>query len=332
MSVENKISIIDGNAIEVHYWFRDGSHLMDAYIQNRCEYELLGILKEISNTFKFEIIVETEPFDNGGLRRWFRLASREENRKATITTALITALLTAVIITPLSTSISKLTEKVIEKIFEDPEIKVLEKEKLKLEIEKLKQETGQNIQSLENNNVVKKKRSNFYDFLEKYPKVDKVTFTVSDNNKTTIDEKTVIRTSFKEFILVSDELEPEEYDDVVIEIISPVLKKGNYKWIGIYKGEPVPFSMNSKEFKELVQQGQVQFKNGTSINCSLTIKKKVNNEGVEKVANIEVNRVNHYFENDKPIETPEGRTHRKKKEAEKQQLKIFADNNNDRDE
>jgi len=325
--MDNKISIIDGNKVEVHYWFSDNTHLMNAYIQNRCEYELLGILKEISNTFNIEIIVDTELLDNGGLRRWFRIASKEENKKATITTALITALLTTIIITPLSTSISKLTEKAFEKIFEDPEVKDLEKEKLKLEIEKLKQETGYNIQSLDRNNVIKKKKSNFYYSLEKYHKIDKVTFSITDNNKTTIEEKTVLRKSFKEFILVSDELEPENYDDVIIEIISPVLKKGNYKWMGIYKGDSVPFSMKSKEFKELVQQGQVQFKNGTSINCSLTIKKKIDNEGLEKITNIEVNRVNHYFENDKPIETSEGRTHRKKNEADKQQLKLFANNN-----
>lgn len=327
MSIENKISIIDGNTIEVHYWFNDNTHLMDAFIQNRCEYELLGILKEISNTFKVEITVETEPLINGGLRRWFKLASKEENKKATITTAIVTALLTTILVTPLSTAITKLTEKSIEKIFEDPEFKDLEKQKLKFEIEKLKQETGYNIQTLDRNNVIKKKKSNFYDSLDKYQKVDKVTFILADNNKKPIEEKTVPRATFKEFILVTDELEAEDYDDIVIEIISPVLKKGNYKWMGIYKGQPVPFSMKSKEFKELVQNSKVQFKNGTSINCNLTIKKKIDNEGLEKITNIEVNRVNQYFENDKPIETPEGRTHRKKKEAEKQQLNLFASNN-----
>lgn len=327
MSIASKLSITDWNTVEVHYWFNDNTHLMDAFVQNRCEYELLGILKEISNTFKVEIIVETEPLENGGLRRWFKLASKEENKKATITTAIITALLTTILVTPLSSTITKLTEKAIEKIFEDPELKDLEKQKLKLEIEKLKQETGYNSQTLDRNNVIKKKKSNFYDSLDKYQRVEKVTFILADNNKKPIEEKTVPRATFKEFILVTDELEPEEYDDIVIEIISPVLKKGNYKWMGIYKGEPVPFIMKSKEFKELVQKGEVQFKNGASINCSLTIKRKIDNEGLEKITSIEVNRVNHYFENDKPIETPEGKTHRKKKEAEKQQLNLFASKN-----
>ncbi len=300
---------------------------MDAFVQNKCEYELLGIIKEISNTFKVFVIVETEPIADGGLRRWFRIASKEENKKATITTALITALLTTIIITPLSTSVSKLTEKVIERIFEDPEIKELEKEKLKLEVEKLRQETGQYVSTLDKNNIIKKKKSNFYENLEKYPKVDRVTFIISNNEKQDVfDEKNVLRKNFNEFILVSDELEPEEFDDIIIEIISPVLKKGNYKWMGIYQGEPVSFSMKSLEFKELIQQGKIQFKNGTSINCSLKIKKKIDNEGIAKITNIEVNRVNHYFENDKPIETSEGRKHRRRKEADILQLKLFATN------
>lgn len=332
MNLDNKISVLDGNTVEVHYWFEDKSHSMDAFIQNRCEYELLGIVNEISKTFKVQITIETEPLADGGLRRWFKIASKEENKKAAITTALITALLTTIIITPISTSIGKLTEKVIERIFEDPEIKELEKEKLKLEVEKLKQETGQSISDLDKNNVVKKKKSNFYEALDKYPKVEKVTFIISDETKNeTFDEQTVYRKNFKEYILVSDELEPEELDDVIIEIISPVLKKGNYKWMGIYRGETVSFSMKSKDFKELVQQGRVQFKNGTSINCSIIVKKKIDNEGIEKITNIEVTSVTHYFENDKPIETPEGRKKRNKNEAEKQQLQLFA-TKNDEDE
>jgi hypothetical protein len=225
MNLDNKISFLDGNTVEVHYWFEDKSHSMDAFIQNRCEYELLGIVNEISKKFKVQITIETEPLAEGGLRRWFKIAAKEENKKAAITTAIITALLTTIIITPISTSIGKLTEKVIERIFEDPEIKQLEKEKLKLEVEKLKQETGQSITDLDINNIVKKKKSNFYETLDKYPKVEKVTFIISDDNKTkTIDEKTVFRKNFKEFILVTDELEPEELDDVIIEIISPFCK------------------------------------------------------------------------------------------------------------
>jgi uncharacterized protein YbcV (DUF1398 family) len=325
MNSNNKISVLNCYTIELHYWFEDKTHTMDAFIQNKCEYELLGIVTEISKIFKVQIFIETEPLAEGGLRRWFKVATKEENKKATITTAIITALLTTVIITPISTSIGKLTDILIERIFEDPEIKELEKEKLKLEVEKLKQETGQNVSFIDRNNLIKKKKSNFYEALDKYPKVEKITFLLTDDLKIEkIDENTIFRKNFKEYILISDELEAEDIENATIEIISPVLKKGKYKWIGIYNKEIVSFNMKSNEFKELVQKGNVQFKNGTSINCSITTKKKIDSEGIERITNIDVNSVTHYFENDKPVETPEGRKLRNIKDVEKNQLKLFS--------
>lgn len=324
---DQKISLLNGNTIELHYWWEDKSHSMDAFVQNKCEYDFLGVLKEIAATFNVEIVIETEPLADGGLRRWFKLISKEENKKATITIALIVALATGVFITPITTSISKVTEKLIEEIFEDKEVKQLEKEKLKLEIEKLRLEIEEKNQVLKQNNIIKRKRSNFYESLDNYPKVDRVSFMIQDTNKEQVkQESTVLRKEFKNFILISDDIEPIEKENAIIEIISPVLKKGNYKWMGIFNGEIILFNMKSNEFKTLIQTGTIQFKNGTSINCFLEIKKKIDNEGIEKISGYDVLRVNNYFENDKPIETPEGKFHRQKKEADKQQLKLFTDN------
>ncbi|QHS56816.1 hypothetical protein GWR56_15150 [Mucilaginibacter sp. 14171R-50] len=323
--MDDSNSTIKSNAIELHYWFNDGSHLMDASIQNKCEYEFLNIVKEIALIYKVEIIIETEPLNEGGLIRWFKIALKDENKKASVTIALITALVTAIIVTPVTTAISKATEHLIEKLFEDSEKKDLEKEKLKLEIKKLKQETELNSAKLDSSNIIRKRRSNFYELLEKYPKVEKVSFVPTDNEKShTKEEITIPRTDFKNFILATDDLEPIEVDNAVIEIISPVLKKGKYKWMGLYNGEIVSFSMKSTEFKSLVQLGKVQFKNGTSINCCIIIYKKIDSDGLEKLVNVEVTRVNQYFQNDTPIETPEGKQHRRRKEAESAQTDLFA--------
>lgn len=327
MIQEDYMSLVCGNTIELHYWFGDETHTMDAIVQNKCEYNFLGVLKEVAANFNAEIIIETEPLAAGGLKRWFKIILKEENKKATITLAIIVSLLTGVFITPITTSISKITEKLIEEIFEDREVKELEKEKLKLEIEKLRQDIQEKNQLLKQNSIIKKKRSNFYEALDGYPKVDKVSFLIEDDDKVKItEEKIVYRKNFKEFVLINDDLEPIEIEHAVIEIISPVLKKGNYKWMGIYEGEPIPFNMKSNEFKTLIQTGIIQFKNGTSINCFLVINRKIDNEGIEKVISYDVMRVNNYFENDKPIETPEGKNHRQKKEADKLQLKLFANN------
>jgi hypothetical protein len=319
----SKISILKSNTLELHYYLNNETHRMDANVQNKCEYELLGLVKEIALKFDVEIIIETCPLAEGGIRRWFKVVSKKENKSALITTALLIALVSTILITPLTTVVSKATEKLIERIFEDKELKELEKEKLKLEIEKLRREIDQKNLQLDQNTVIKKRRSNFYESLEKDIKVNQISFIIEDEeNMPTADENIVDRSNFKDFILISDELEPVEKDNAIIEIISPVLKKGNFRWLGILDGEQVTFNMKSNEFKTLVQTGKIEFKNGSSLNCLLTIRKKIDNEGIEKIVGYDITRVNHYFENDKPIETPEGKFHRQKQDADKNQGKL----------
>ncbi|QJP35424.1 hypothetical protein F0365_13955 [Nonlabens sp. Ci31] len=308
------------NTLEIHYYFDDKSHSMNANVQNRCEYEVLGIIKEVSRLFAVDITIETEPIANGGLKKWLKVVNKGENKSATISTAVIVAFLTVLLTTP----IAQVTENLIDKIFEDTEFIEGEKEKQKLEIEELKRNALKDAQEIENNNLIKKKKSNFYETLENYPKVKKVSYTITDDDKeTVIEERFVTKQEFKKYILVSDDLEPLEIEEAEIEIISPVLKKGKYKWTGYYKGEPISFYMKSNEFKTLVQNGQIEFKNGSSINCFLNIRKKVNNEGIETIVGYDVLRVNLYFQNEKPIETSEGKKHRKKKEADESQFDLF---------
>lgn len=317
--IDTNVSLLNANKIELHYWFNDDSHTMDAIIQNKCETEFLAILKEISSKLKVDLILETEPLAEGGLRRYFKVLLKSENKNAIITTTLVTSILTAIIVTPISSSVSKAAEKIIEKIFEDNERKELEKEglrldnekkrlnneKLKIEIESLKQETQSNVQKLDSSNIIKKRRSNFYEALEGYSKIKKVTFSVNDKNNEPLLSENVSKNDFKKFILATDDLEPLEIDNAVIEIISPVLKKGNYKWIGIYNGELISFYMKSNEFKTRVQIGEIEFKNGSSINCELEIKRKMDGEGLVKNTQYNVLKVNDCFENKKPLELPD---------------------------
>jgi len=320
---ENTLSLLDADSIELHYWLNNKSHAMDAFIQNECETEFLGILKEIANTFNVQICVETEPLANGGIRRWFRIISKNESKKAVITTALVTTLVVTIITTPIATVLSEVTKHVVDKFFEDPEIKALEKEKLKLEIVSLKIDTEYKRQKLNVNVKITKKRSNFFQKLDSSPKVNQISLTLENNEKNKISNELFVKKSeFKNFVLVSDNLDPETIDNASIEIISPVLKKGGYKWRGIYKGEIISFSMNSNEFKTLVQTGKIEFKNGSSIRCLLLINKRMDTNGEEEIVSYDILRVNEYFENDQPIETPEYKKHKQVLEAEKSQTKL----------
>ncbi len=319
MISDKRISNI-GNTIEIHYYFNDETHTMDAVVFNKCSYEAINIIKEVSRLLSVEIIVEIEPLGEGGLRTWFKVLAKEEKKKAIILTAVVSSLCTTLFVTP----ITKITETVIERIFEDSELKDLEKEKLQLEIEKLRQEINKNAENINNSIAIRKRKSNFYDVLNNYPKVTQVQFTSQDQAKqVSYQNQTIARSAFNKFILISDDLEPIENDEVIIEIISPVKKKGKYKWTGIYNGEKISFNMLSNEYKTIIQNGEVEFKNGFTINCALTIRKKVDNEGNTNIVGYDVTRVNNYFLNDNPIETPEGKRFRKQKEDEKLQLKLF---------
>lgn len=145
---------------------------MDALIENRCEHEVLYLIKEIAKTYSLSILIETEPTAEGGLRKWFTIVSKDENKKGTITTAIIVALITVLLTTP----IAKVTEKLIDKLFEDTEMNDMQKEKLKLEIDKLKEEAVKRNSKIEANNIIKKRKSNFYESLEGYSEIEKVSF------------------------------------------------------------------------------------------------------------------------------------------------------------
>lgn len=321
-------SVLSWNTIELHYWFNDDSHTMNAVVFNKCEYEFLGIAKEIAQKLKVDLEIETEPLGEGGLRSWFKFKAKY---KDAIKVGVVLYIITTLLGTPLTTAIDELTRMAIQSVFESAELKQLKEQKeiaeLKLDIAKIEAETKRLSRSIDEI-VVKKKRSNYYENISSCKKLTKVTIDITDDIKKNIYlEREVIKADFPNYIMTSDNLEPDRDENAVIEIISPVLKKGKYKWAGIYNGVVIHFTMKSSEFKTLVQTGQVLFKNGSSINCHLLTHKKVNAEGAVKITGYEVILVNHYFENDKPVETPEGKRNRQIKEAESNQLTLFDNDN-----
>ncbi len=320
----NNMSILKGNTIELHYWFNDNSHTMNAIVFNKCEYEFLGIIKEIAQKLKIEFDVDTEPLQEGGLRSWFKFSSKE---KDTFKIGVMLFLATNVLGTPLTTTLEELTRTAIQSVFESDEVKQLKEQKqiadLKYDIAKIEAEIEKLSHSIDEN-VIKKRRSNYYESLNTCNKVNKVSVAVTDSEKyNKYYQREVLKKDFTNYIMTSDDAEPDNDENAIIEIISPVLKKGKYKWSGIYNGDAITFKMKSNEFKTLVQTGQIQFKNGSSIDCHLVTNKKINAEGEVYISSYEVVLVNNYFENDKPIETPEGRRKRQKREAELQQLNLF---------
>lgn len=103
---------------------------MNALIQNKREFEFLSIVTEIGKTFEIDLIIETEPIAEGGIRRWFKLVSKNEKKKQAISIGVISALVISVVVTPLNTAITKTVEILLENILEDEVDKEIKKEEL----------------------------------------------------------------------------------------------------------------------------------------------------------------------------------------------------------
>lgn len=301
----------------IHYWFNDDSHTMNAYIQNKCESEFLKIAKEISDFLDVEIEILTEPLENGGIKRVFKIIEKKGKEYP-----LISALMIGVMANVISDPISD--------IWKNNDLEELQKENLIKQNRNLDEEYKIYTKILVEKNSIRKKVSNFYETLNGESKIQKVSYQIYNNeNDNESNEIFINKSEFSKFILPSNDLAPIELEDQIIEIISPDLKGGKYKWKGIYNKEIISFSMKSKEFNHLIKQGRVEFKNGSSIKCDIDIERVLDEEGQEKVKSLNVIRVIEFFESDIPFETPEGKKKREQREVDKQQLKFdFGDDYN----
>jgi hypothetical protein len=314
MKGNNKIET--NEIIQLHYWFKDELQGIDAFVQNRSEYEFLSIIKEIASILEIHINIQVLPYTALGVRRCFEIsfAARESKiRKVayqTIFSSLVTLYSSSTIEKPNTKAINQLFEKAVKAT----KLKGLEEFAKQQQLRLFKLDITQKQQRLLESTKLIKRRSNLYEALISYTRMDKISFLIEDQDHNPLSKATYIPAdTFDKFILTSNILDPIVIDETVIEIIAPVLKMGNYKWKGVYDGEVHDFNMLSTEFKTLVLSGRIEFKNGSAIKCCLEICKKINNQGEEEITRYNILRVDNYFDKEKPIETPEGRKHKYKK-------------------
>jgi len=321
--------MLDAQALkfELHYYFGDNLHQMDAVVRHRCEGELLKILGEISNILHAPLSIQTEAYAEGGLKEIYSVFKKNQ-----FIAGVLTAVVTGVLINVLS-----------EQINSDKELNKLQKENIRLEIELKKKELYEKnkvisegdkgtIVSIQNDLVfiltndyrTIRARSEFYKNLLGYNRVTMVSGQQIDaNNQPVSEAKIVKREQFRNFILTTDELPKELDENAVIELISPVLKRGKYKWRGLYHGEPIDFYMKDDAFKSSIFNQQVSFKNGISLKCVLEICKKMNEIGDIYVSSYSVTTVISYDESGEKVETKQGSKYFRDKAEVASQLNLF---------
>lgn len=291
--------------LELHFFFDDESHFMDAFIRNKCESELLAVTKELAELLDVQIELDSEALVEGGLVDFLKV--RVKNHP------LLASLFIGILINVISNYLNT-----------DRELTALQKEYYRQQIESFKRSseasdtysapTEEVVAKILDSQKLRKRRSNFYEGLLNCQKVIAVDWvSVNSENKPTDDPKSVKRAEFYQFILTSDELEPVVDENATIEIIAPVLKPRKYKWRGIYRGEPISFKVKDSVFKADVSGGGVPFINGTCIDCVLTIFRKLDECGVAQNSGYSVEVVTKVHDEKASVETPQGKRYKQQK-------------------
>lgn len=323
---------ISFDTLRLHYiFFNDNSHSMNASVQNKCEAEALKIIKEIASAFNLEIKIEVLPSEEGSFIKKLKVILGKDINSSLGGQLVIIAFST--LLGYGATQLGKNDKKEAKEIelldlqiFNERADSLLKSMNIE---EKQKQLDSLNakVKFLSEKNTLKKKRSNFYSSLNTEPKVKKIGYSAMYGDTLVFDEILVEKSDFKKFILTSDDLEPIEDDNALIEIISPVLKnKSKAKWSGIYEGKEITFKMQSTEFLKLVQAGQIEFKNGFQINCELIISRKIDDEGHPTITGYSVETVTAYNISQTPVQTIEGKKgkrNKKNKNSDSDQLAMF---------
>ena len=168
-------------------------------------------------------------------------------------------------------------------------------------------------------------KSNFYEVLKGCPKVTRVSLReLNEKDRPRSGSLEVRRERFDIFILRSGDLPTVKDEKARIEIISPVLKDGKYRWKGIYDkgGEIIDFYMRDEEFKTQMFDEKISFSSGMCIDCVLEISRRLSELGeVTPVAYTVITVIRTHFDK-MEIVTPQGKRHLRKLEADKKQLTL----------
>tara|TARA_R110000868_G_scaffold46857_1_gene154395 strand:+ start:902 stop:1795 length:894 start_codon:yes stop_codon:yes gene_type:complete len=289
------------NRLQFHYYFKDDSHTIDSIIRNECEKEILLIYKEIANTLGLELNLESLPTEEGGFKETWKFLGKNSVQ---ITLMVSVA---AIIISRFPVENKELTQLQIENLQLDNEIKRKELEKLNLEFilddEELdQQKVIDSVELVNKNYKISWRKSNLYKKLNSYPKVDSIEVVRYEDKEPIGNPRKIPKREFSKFILSSDDLPKLETENAIIDVISPAIKRGKFRWKGFYNNEIITFLMNDFQFKTQVLNGDIHFSNKFSIEVEMTQNRKINQDGEIRITNSTVNRVIASIENGKRVE------------------------------
>lgn len=296
------MSIVEkADRLVFHYYFNDESHSIDSITRNECEKELLYIIKEISETLRLELQIETLPSEEGGFKEVWNFIGKN-SAQLTLLVAIST-----IIISRFPVENKELTQLQIENLKLDNEVKRKELDKLNLEFIQNDEDINHktlidSVQLVNKNYKIAWRKSNLYKKLNDYKKVDFIEVQRQKADKPVGNPRSIPRKCFSKFILRSDDLPPIGVDRALIDVISPAIKRGKFKWKGFYNHEIINFQMDDMSFKQQVFKGGMNFSNNFSIEVDMTQDRKINHDGEIKAINTVVHKVLASIEGDRRVE------------------------------
>lgn len=307
--------------LQLHYFFNDKTHSIDANLRNDCEREILRLFSEVTRTFKFDVTIEAEPTLEGGFKEIWKFIGKNDKQ------LMLIAVVLTIWLSRIPVENKELVDLQMENLKLDNEIKKAElreiNEKIKTEDQVTDEIVQRVVKIIESNYKVIWYKSNFYRRINNYSKIKKVSaLTLDSKNVPVGKEMSVQRDSFSRFILRSDELAPNIDENAEIDIISPVIKKGNFNWKGYYKDEIISFQMADAIFKESVDKKQVEFVSGIAIRCVLKQFQKIDESGLVKVYKNKVEVVLEIIQDYERKPTKQGKKYLKEQELLKKQTKL----------
>lgn len=302
-----------------HYYVRDNLHSLDALVWNKCASHELALFHELARAFDIDVKIDVTVPTEGGYKEAWEFIGKNATQLMFLL-ALATAILSRFPTT--NSKLEKLTEQLTEVSIQE---KLLQIEKLKSELAK-GVETASAVDSayeLANTDTkIRIRRSLFYKTLINDGRVTGVGFASLDQSSGQNEpkEQKVVREEFTKGILNLDKI-PEIIDEKAkIEIISPVLKHGNYTWRGIYNGEIISFSMADPAFKSSVLRKEIHFASGSYIVGKLVSSRKVDENGNIEISGRSVKIVIENGDSVSSQETPQGKKYRDSRRASADQL------------
>lgn len=309
----------------MHFVLKDDSHDMNALVLHDCEGDVFALLKEIGKQLDVEFQIEAAAYGEGGIEVYLKFIGTHA-----VALALIGGTITAICgagtwmryqsvllqqqIQANDLSLNrdkKLADQQIEK-------NELDLKKARIELRKLEQETSPDAQrapatsaskslplepppkpedvvpALLANRRVIKFRSQFYERLLTYDKVSAVGFAPT-HNPTSSEELVVPRSQFGGYVITQRELESTLVPNAEVEIVAPVLKRGTFKWRGLFENRSISFEVGDEAFLSKVMKKKVKFQSGTTLVCDLEIHWREDGAGdVEPHAHV-VRHVSRYY-------------------------------------